>query len=285
MRDPGASHERFKTAAARRELIAGLVRFELLAQAAERAGLTRDPDAIHAQRQIAVTKLVNQTLGAAASLNSITDDEIARAYATRVATDFTLPPAVHVRHIRVKGPDLARGSRLKRGTYRRAMRAPLPRSPLMSPRTSRRAPREAISASSTAERKSRPRSSPPRWRCARPATWRGPSRRKRVTRSCASSSAGPRPSAPWPRSPNKFGSSSTKSAAARLWSPSLTAFARRRRSRWWQRRRRPSEAELLGALSQKPPAFGQASPRPSFRKVGRRAPAIFPRRSARLRPV
>jgi hypothetical protein len=71
-RAPGASRERFETPAARRELIDGLVRFELLTQAADKAGLTKDPDAIHALQQIAVTKLVNQTLGAVASPESIT---------------------------------------------------------------------------------------------------------------------------------------------------------------------------------------------------------------------
>lgn len=66
-RDPGASAARFATPGARRELVDGLVRFELLAQAAEKAGLTKDPDAIHAMRQIAVTKYVNRELGAAAT--------------------------------------------------------------------------------------------------------------------------------------------------------------------------------------------------------------------------
>src|SRR5690348_3702459 len=100
-RDPGASPHRFDGPAARRELIDGMVRFELLAQAADRAGLMQDPDVIHAQRQIAVTKLVNQTLGAAASPESITSDDVAREYAARRATDYTLPEAAHVRHIRV----------------------------------------------------------------------------------------------------------------------------------------------------------------------------------------
>jgi peptidyl-prolyl cis-trans isomerase C len=100
-RDPGAAPHRFDGPGAQRELIDGMVRFELLAQAAERAGLMLDPDVIHAQRQIAVTKLVNQTLGAAASPDGITSDEVAREYAARVATDYTLPEAAHVRHIHV----------------------------------------------------------------------------------------------------------------------------------------------------------------------------------------
>jgi parvulin-like peptidyl-prolyl isomerase len=100
-RDPGAAAERFESPAARRDLVQGLVRFELLAQAAERAGLTNDPDAIHAQRQIAVTKLVNQALGAAASPDAITSSDVEREYRARQATEFTLPAAAHVRHIRV----------------------------------------------------------------------------------------------------------------------------------------------------------------------------------------
>lgn len=106
-RDPGGSPERFESAAARRELVDGLIRFELLAQAAERAGLTKDPDAIHALQQIAVTKLVNQTLGAVASPESISQADVQREYLARQATDFTLPPAVQVRHIRVADAKLA----------------------------------------------------------------------------------------------------------------------------------------------------------------------------------
>ena len=105
-RDPGASAERFKTPEARRELIDGLVRFELLAQAAERAGLTKDPDAIHALQQIAVTKLINQKLGA----EVVTSADIEREYAARQASEFTLPGAAEVRHIRVS--DATRAERL-----------------------------------------------------------------------------------------------------------------------------------------------------------------------------
>ena len=106
-RDPGASPERFTTPNARREMIDGLVRFELLVQAAERAGLTRDPDAIHALQQIAVTKLVNRTLGAAGSPESISEADVASEYAARQKQDFTLPEAVQVRHILVSDERLA----------------------------------------------------------------------------------------------------------------------------------------------------------------------------------
>lgn len=101
VRDPGASAARFQDPRARRELIDGLVRFELLAQAADRAGLTKDPDAIHALQQIAVTKLVNRELGAAASADAITRADLERAYAALQATEFTRPESVHVRHVRV----------------------------------------------------------------------------------------------------------------------------------------------------------------------------------------
>jgi peptidyl-prolyl cis-trans isomerase C len=100
-RDPGANPERFKSPEARRELVDGLVRFELLAQAADRAGLTKDPDAIHALQQIAVTKLVNRTLGEAGSPESITPADVEREYAARQASEFTLPEAVQARHVLV----------------------------------------------------------------------------------------------------------------------------------------------------------------------------------------
>ncbi len=107
-REPGAGAERFRSPEARRELIEGLVRFELLAQAAERAGLTQDPDAIHAQRQIAVTKLVNQALGAVAAPDTITRADVEREYLARQATEFTVAAAARVRHIRVTDETLAR---------------------------------------------------------------------------------------------------------------------------------------------------------------------------------
>jgi peptidyl-prolyl cis-trans isomerase C len=100
-RDPGASRERFESAEARRELVDGLVRFELLAQAAERAGLTQDPDAIHALRQIAVTKLVNEALGEVAKPESISQADVEREYRRLQAGEFTLPEAAQIRHIRV----------------------------------------------------------------------------------------------------------------------------------------------------------------------------------------
>jgi peptidyl-prolyl cis-trans isomerase C len=106
-RDPGASSARFESPEARKELVDGLVRFELLAQAAERAGLTKDPDAIHALQQIAVTKLVNQTLGTTASPESVTPQDIERDYQARQKTEFTLPEAAHVRHLRVSEKALA----------------------------------------------------------------------------------------------------------------------------------------------------------------------------------
>jgi peptidyl-prolyl cis-trans isomerase C len=106
-RDPGVSPQRFESPSARRELIDGLVRFELLVQAAERAGLTRDPDAIHALQQIAVTKLVNRTLGEAGSPESITQADVEREYAGRQASEFTLPEAVHARHILISDAKLA----------------------------------------------------------------------------------------------------------------------------------------------------------------------------------
>jgi parvulin-like peptidyl-prolyl isomerase len=106
-RDPGASPERFENPAARSELIGGLVRFELLAQAADRAGLTKDPDALHALRQIAVTKLVNKTLGEAASPDSITRADIERDYSARQASEFTSPPGARVRHLRVADAKVA----------------------------------------------------------------------------------------------------------------------------------------------------------------------------------
>jgi peptidyl-prolyl cis-trans isomerase C len=106
-RDPGAAASRFDTPEARKDLLDGLVRFELLAQAADRAGFTKDPDAIHALKQIAVTKLVNRELGAAASPSTITKADLEREYAARQATDYTLPPAARVRHIRVSSAQLA----------------------------------------------------------------------------------------------------------------------------------------------------------------------------------
>jgi parvulin-like peptidyl-prolyl isomerase len=106
-REPGASPERFASPKARRDFIDGLIRFELLAQAADRAGLTKDPDAVHALQQIAVTKLVNRTLGAVAAPETLPQADVEREYQARQASDFTLPPAAQVRHIRISDSKLA----------------------------------------------------------------------------------------------------------------------------------------------------------------------------------
>jgi len=100
-REPGTPASRIKDPVRRKELIDGLVRFELLARAAEQAGLMRDPDAIHAQRQIAVTKLVNQALGGVATPDAVPREDVEREYRARRSSEFTLPPAAHVRHVRV----------------------------------------------------------------------------------------------------------------------------------------------------------------------------------------
>lgn len=100
-REPGASPERFESPDARRELVDGLVRFELLAQAAERAGLMQDPEALHAQRQIAVSKLVNDRLGAVAKPESVSRLDVEREYMRLQAREFTLPEAAQVQRIRV----------------------------------------------------------------------------------------------------------------------------------------------------------------------------------------
>lgn len=106
-RDPGASPERFADPSARRELVDGMVRFELLAQAADRAGFTKDPEAVYGLKQIAVTKLVNSVLGEIASPESITRADLEREYAARQRSEFTRPEAVDVRHIRVSEQQLA----------------------------------------------------------------------------------------------------------------------------------------------------------------------------------
>jgi peptidyl-prolyl cis-trans isomerase C len=106
-REPGTTPERFASPAAKREFVDGLIRFELLAQAADRAGFTKDPDAIHALRQIAVTKLVNKTLGAAGSPETISRADVEREYLARQASEFTLPEAAGVHHLRVSDAKLA----------------------------------------------------------------------------------------------------------------------------------------------------------------------------------
>jgi hypothetical protein len=56
---------------------------------------------------IAVTKLVNQTLGAVAAPETLSQADVEREYQARQASDFTLPPAAQVRHIHLSDPKLA----------------------------------------------------------------------------------------------------------------------------------------------------------------------------------
>ena len=148
-RDPGASPARFAVPGARRELVEGLVRFELLVQAADKAGYTKDPDAIHALQQIAVTKFLNAELGKAASPDGISRADIEREYAARRDKEFTLPEAARVRHVRVSDAKVAAQVAAAAKALNPRTIGPSRRWRCPSPRTFSPAVRAATSASST----------------------------------------------------------------------------------------------------------------------------------------
>lgn len=73
----------------KKELLETVVRFEVLAQEAERLGLDRDPEAVRAQHKVMVQKLVQARLQATGP--AITEAEISRYYQAHRA-EYLEPP-------------------------------------------------------------------------------------------------------------------------------------------------------------------------------------------------
>lgn len=90
------------TPAARQTLLQNLVRFELLAQEADRRGLMQDPEVLHVARQQAVAKLIQDEVGRASDPARITDADVQRFHDEKLEHMFTRPAAVRVLDLAVR---------------------------------------------------------------------------------------------------------------------------------------------------------------------------------------
>jgi peptidyl-prolyl cis-trans isomerase C len=90
---------RYNSPERRRELLDNMIRFELLAQEAERRGYTRDPEVTRAEAQSLVQTLLEREIDARIRPTDITAEQI-RAYYTAHPEEFDQPEQVRASHIR-----------------------------------------------------------------------------------------------------------------------------------------------------------------------------------------
>ncbi len=86
------------TPAALRRFADGLVRFELMAQEAERRGYGDNPSVRRSAKQNAVQQLIHRDFDSAITPESITAEEVAAEYQSRIA-EFSSPELVRASHI------------------------------------------------------------------------------------------------------------------------------------------------------------------------------------------
>ncbi|MEZ4335776.1 MAG: peptidyl-prolyl cis-trans isomerase [Sandaracinaceae bacterium] len=91
---------RYRDPQALREFVDGMVRFELLARAAERAGLDDDPEVVHATKQNAVQQLIRRDFDERITVDAIPQADV-QAYYDAHPEEFNSPELRRAAHIRV----------------------------------------------------------------------------------------------------------------------------------------------------------------------------------------
>ena len=91
---------RYNSASRKREFLDSLVRFELLAHAAEEKGYGKDPDVILAKKQAMVRRFVAKEVAQLVKMADVTKDDIA-AYYEKHKSDYHRPAQVRAAHILV----------------------------------------------------------------------------------------------------------------------------------------------------------------------------------------
>ncbi len=92
---------RYNTPERRREFLDNLVRFELLAQEAERRGLHELPEVQRTRKQVMIQQMMRERFEDRIQLSDVTDEEI-RAYYEAHRDEFNKPEQVRASHILIK---------------------------------------------------------------------------------------------------------------------------------------------------------------------------------------
>ncbi len=98
---------RYNTPERRREFLNNMVRFELLAQEAERQGLHELPEVVRTRKQVMIQQMMKELFEDRIRLSDVTDDEV-RAYYEERASEFNKPAQVRASHIFIKNQATAR---------------------------------------------------------------------------------------------------------------------------------------------------------------------------------
>lgn len=89
---------RYNTMERKREFLDDMVRFELLAQEAERLGLQNDPDVQETLRKVIVQKLVRQQFDEGPDIAEIPEEDL-RAFYDENISDYVKPERIRLSHI------------------------------------------------------------------------------------------------------------------------------------------------------------------------------------------
>ena len=92
---------RYNTPERRREFLNNMVRFELLAQEAERQGLDDLPEVVRTRKQVMIQQMMKELFEDRIRLSDVTDDEV-REYYEAHAAEFNKPAQVRASHIFIK---------------------------------------------------------------------------------------------------------------------------------------------------------------------------------------
>lgn len=92
---------RYNTPERRREFLNNMIRFELLAQEAEREGLDELPEVVRTRKQVMIQQMMKELFEDRIRLSDVSDEEVREYYEQRAA-EFNKPAQVRASHIFIK---------------------------------------------------------------------------------------------------------------------------------------------------------------------------------------
>lgn len=227
---PPVARDGFASLDRKKQLLDGLLRFELLAGAAEKEGLDRDPEVRYAMRRVLVAKYYQRFFQDPAAAAAVSDAEVESYYQSH-PTEFNRPARTHALQLLVAapagGPDRARrreeAQRLLARVLEEEKKSPGAFAAVARERSDDGASRPR-GGDSSARRRRRSWSVPwaPRWPGPWPPSPTAPPLARWWRASAASTScawwAGSRPGAGrWPTRDRRSWRGSPRSAATRTW--------------------------------------------------------------------